>query len=86
MIHVTSAVPLSDAQRERLRQDVRAVVNWEPVLDETVDPAVLGGLIIRVQDWVYDASVKSRLESIREQLTQRSGHEIQSRRDRFGSE
>jgi F-type H+-transporting ATPase subunit delta len=39
-----------------------------------VDPDLLGGLVIRVGDWVYDASVRTRLAKIRDQLVERSSH------------
>lgn len=84
-VNVTSAVPLTDDERRRLCDDVRAVAQIEPLLFEKVDPAILGGLIIRVQDWVYDASVRTKLYGVRDQLVERSDHGIQSGRDRFGS-
>ena len=85
IVQVRSAVPLTDAERERIRDDIRAVGKREPVLQETVDPTLLGGLIVRVDDWVYDASLRTRLLNIRDQLIERSSHGIQSGRDRFGS-
>ena len=85
VVHVQSAVPLTDDERNRLREDVRAVGHFEPILDEKVDPDILGGLVIRIQDWVYDASVRSRLFQVRDQLIERSSHGIQSGRDRFRS-
>jgi F-type H+-transporting ATPase subunit delta len=48
-----------------------------------VDPSLLGGLVVRTGDYVYDASVRTRLETIRKQLIERSSHEIQTGRDRF---
>ena len=57
----------------------------EPVLHTRVDPDLLGGLVVRVGDWLYDASVRTRLADIRDQVIQRSSHEIQSGRDRFRS-
>lgn len=84
-VQVTSAVPLTDAERDRLRNDIRTVAGQEPILQENVDPDILGGLIVRVQDWVYDASVRTRLETIRTQLIERSSYGIQSGRDRFGT-
>jgi F-type H+-transporting ATPase subunit delta len=77
-VHVTSAVPLNDHERDRLRQDVREVAHFEPILIETIDPEVLGGLVIRIQDWVYDASVRARLQTVRSQLIERSSHGIPS--------
>ena len=40
---------------------------------------------MRIGDWLYDASVRTRLENLRNQLIERSSHEIQSGRDRFSS-
>ncbi len=82
-VRVESAVPLPDDQQERLRQELRAALRREPVLQTRVDPDLLGGLVVRVDDWVYDASVRSRLDNLRKQLIERSSHEIQSGRNRF---
>jgi F-type H+-transporting ATPase subunit delta len=71
---VTSAAPLPDDQREQLLHDLRARYNKEPVLTLRVDPALLGGLVVRVGDWLYDASVRARLENIRKQLIERGSH------------
>jgi F-type H+-transporting ATPase subunit delta len=84
-VFVQSAVPLPEDQQDRLRHELRALYNHEPVLETRVDPDLLGGLVVRVGDWLYDGSVSSRLETIRDQLIERSSHEIQSRRDRFSS-
>lgn len=83
VVHVRSAVPLTDSERGRLCDDVRHVAGFEPILQEAVDPEILGGMIVRVQDWIYDASVRTRLDTIRNQLVERSSHGIQSGRDRF---
>jgi F-type H+-transporting ATPase subunit delta len=85
LVQVQSAIPLTDAERDRVRSDIRAVIDLEPILEETVDPEILGGLIIRVGDWVYDASVRTRLQTIRNQLIERSSHGIQSGRNRFSA-
>jgi F-type H+-transporting ATPase subunit delta len=44
----------------------------------------LGGIVIRVGDTIYDSSLALRIKQLRERLRQRSLHEIQSGRDRFG--
>src|SRR5207253_2562808 len=53
--------------------------------NKTVVLDLLGGMTVRVGDWLYDASVRTQLETIRNQLITRSSHEIQSGRDRFSS-
>jgi F-type H+-transporting ATPase subunit delta len=82
---VDSAVPLPEDQRERLRQELRTTLRREPLLETRVDPGLLGGIVVRVGDWLYDASVRTQLETIRNQLIARSSYEIQTRRDRFST-
>jgi F-type H+-transporting ATPase subunit delta len=84
-VQVRSAVPLADDQRERLIRELQSSFGKEPVLSAQVDSALLGGLVVQVDDWVYDASVRTRLEIIRKQLVERSSHAIQSGRDRFST-
>jgi F-type H+-transporting ATPase subunit delta len=74
VVQVRSAVPLLDHQRERLVSELRKAFRQEPMLEAQVDPDLLGGLIVRVGDWLYDASVKSRLETLQNQLNERSLH------------
>jgi F-type H+-transporting ATPase subunit delta len=71
---VTSAVPLRDDQRERLRQQLRARFRKEPVLTARVEPDLLGGIVVRAGDWLYDASVRARLETVRQQIIERGRH------------
>ncbi len=61
------------------------MLEGEPVLDERVDPGVIGGIVVRIGDTVYDGSIANQLENLRQQIIDRSAHEIQSRRDRFRS-
>jgi F-type H+-transporting ATPase subunit delta len=82
---VRSAVPLEESQAERLRQELRAAFHREPVLHPQVDPELLGGLVVQVDDWLYDASIRTRLRQLRNQISEKSSHEIQSGRDRFSS-
>ncbi|MBM3994514.1 MAG: ATP synthase F1 subunit delta [Planctomycetes bacterium] len=84
-VHVYSAVPLSDEMQARLRAELHDDFKLEPVLVLYVDPSLLGGLKIRIGDTVYDSTVRTRINNLRNQLIERSSHEIQSRRDRFSS-
>jgi F-type H+-transporting ATPase subunit delta len=84
-VQVRSAVPLTDAQREQVRDLAHNYYGLEPILVEEEDPELIGGLRLQVGDRVYDATVRTRLESIKNQLIARSSHAIQRRRDRFRS-
>jgi F-type H+-transporting ATPase subunit delta len=82
---VRSAVKLDDDQKEKIAKQARDYFKMEPVLVEIVDPDLIGGLQIQVGDTLYDLSLKTQLEKIKQQLLARSSHEIQRRRDRIGS-
>ncbi len=82
-VEVTTATPLEAAAAQRLREALGPVVGGQPVLQQHVDPALIGGVVVRVGDTIYDASVARQLETMRQQMIDRSVHEIQSRRDRF---
>jgi F-type H+-transporting ATPase subunit delta len=84
-VHVRSAQPLPDDQRERLIVELKKAFEREPILESRVDPDLLGGLVVQVGDWLYDASVRSNLDTLRNQIIERSSHEIQSGRDRFST-
>ncbi len=82
-VEVRSAVPLAPDQRERLRGELRQVFQREPLLDEAVDRGLLGGLVVRVGDWLYDASLRTRLDRLLHEVVEKGSHEIQSGRERF---
>ncbi len=65
---VTSALPLTDAEQDIVRGDVVAKLGGSPAVVFRVDPAILGGIVIRLGDKVVDASVSGRLEGLRTSL------------------
>lgn len=82
-VEVTSAIPLNGELSGRIRDRLKAVLDKEPILTARVDPEVMGGLVLRIEDSVYDGSLATQLAKLRGQILQRSVHEIQSGRDRF---
>jgi F-type H+-transporting ATPase subunit delta len=65
---VVSAYPLDDAQRQLISSRLAAEVGTRVHLDERVDPDIIGGVIARVGDRVFDGSVRGRLERLRRTL------------------
>ena len=53
---VQTAVPLNDALRGQITQRLGAVMNKQVRLRETVDPDLIGGILIRVGDRVFDST------------------------------
>ncbi len=61
---VTSAVPLSDDQLATVKATLADNLRAEPVLPAKVDADLLGGLVVRVGDRVFDTSVRTRLATL----------------------
>ncbi|RME82468.1 MAG: ATP synthase F1 subunit delta [Zetaproteobacteria bacterium] len=63
---VVVAAPLSEEQRKKLGELVKRLAGAEEVaLEVREDPDILGGLIVRIGDRLWDASLRSRLEAMR---------------------
>ena len=73
---VTSARPLTEAQRERLAAAVRERPGREPSFVERVEPALLGGLVVQIGDEKTDGSVVTRLRNLGEALLDRGSRDI----------
>lgn len=67
-VDVTVAQKLTPEQLEAVRQRVSAALKKDAVVHQYVDESIIGGLVLRVQDQLIDASVKYQLEAMREQL------------------
>jgi F-type H+-transporting ATPase subunit delta len=65
---VTTAVELTPAQEQRLTEVLGRIYGRNIGLQVTVDPNVLGGLVVQVGDEVIDGSIAQRLESARRRL------------------
>ena len=62
---VTSAMPLTPAQAKGVAAALRTALGKDPEITTRVDPALLGGLKVRVGSRLFDASLKSRLDSLK---------------------
>jgi F-type H+-transporting ATPase subunit delta len=81
----TTAAPLDAADQDRIKAEFERQLGLSLAATFHVDPDLLGGLVARVDDTVYDHSVATGLVRLGEKLKQRSIHEIQHRRDRLGT-
>lgn len=71
LAEVTSAHPLTEAQQNTLTEKVKAMTNARSVeIAATVDPNLLGGVIIKVGSRVVDASLRGQLRRIGMKLAQ----------------
>ena len=62
---VVTAVPLSAEQTRGLASALRLSLGKDPEIETRVDPAILGGVKVRVGSRLFDASLKSKLDSLK---------------------
>ena len=84
-VHVTSAVELTEGMRAQIATAATQVAGKTARLVEKVDPAILGGLVVRIGDDKLDSSVSRQLEQIRDVFEERASHEIHSGKAFFES-
>jgi F-type H+-transporting ATPase subunit delta len=65
---VTSAAELTRDETEALTQRLSTMTGSDVELDVRIDEGLIGGLTVRIGDRLLDASVRGRLERLRDQL------------------
>lgn len=63
---IVTAIPLDAETRRMVEKRLRDMMDAEFVLDARVDPAIVGGIVLKVGDRVIDRSVRARLQSLRD--------------------
>lgn len=71
LARVTSAVPLTDTEREAIEQRLHRRFGEEIEVSYQVKPSIIGGVTLRVGDKYIDGSVATKLEAMRERLVRR---------------
>ena len=66
---VTSALPLSDDETKRIEKGLKDQLGGEAEVEFKVNPAILGGLVVRVGDKIVDGSVSGKLTSLEQSLS-----------------
>jgi ATP synthase F1 delta subunit len=67
-VQITSAVELEAATVERIGEEIGEQTGRKVNLVASVDPDVLGGIVLRVGNSILDASIRTRLENLRKQV------------------
>jgi len=68
-----SAAPLDEAQAQAVARALGGVTGGEVDLTTRVDPALVGGMLVKMQGRTYDGSVRARLLSLRRRLSGAEG-------------
>jgi len=82
-VTITTASEIDEPSFTILSEKLRGVLGGEPIISKVIDPEVLGGLVVRVGDTVYDASLSAQLHNVCRQMIEHSAREIQNRRESF---
>ncbi len=69
-VQVTSAVKLDDDTVSSIGRRIGEQTGLEVELSSEVDPDILGGIVLRVGNFILDASIRNRLEQLRKQVAQ----------------
>jgi len=67
-VEVTVAASLSDGFYTRLQGTLETITKKRVILDRKQDPALIGGVVLRIGDMVLDSSLKTRLEGLKNAL------------------
>ena len=69
-VQITSAVELDEGVVKRIGDEIGRQTGRTVELTATVDPEVIGGIVLRVGNSILDASIRTRLERLRKQVAQ----------------
>ncbi|MGI9186390.1 MAG: ATP synthase F1 subunit delta [Gaiellales bacterium] len=61
-VELTTAVAIDDATADTVQQQLASATGLTVTMDRTVDPTILGGVVLRVRDRLVDASLRRRLD------------------------
>ncbi|HVP68077.1 MAG TPA: ATP synthase F1 subunit delta [Anaeromyxobacteraceae bacterium] len=67
---VTSAVPLAEDEVKRIADKLAQATKAQVIVETSVDPAILGGVVAQVGSTVYDGSVRAQLDELRRSMKQ----------------
>jgi len=62
---VTTAIPLTDALKDKVLAKVKELTNKEVTVENIVDESIVGGFILQVGDKQFDASITGKLNNLR---------------------
>ncbi|WP_458399996.1 ATP synthase F1 subunit delta [Mailhella sp.] len=65
---VTTAVELDEEHMDSIKKTLESQTGRKLVLEFVIEPSIIGGIVLRVGDSVYDASLRAQLDNLREAI------------------
>ncbi|QDU28713.1 ATP synthase subunit delta [Anatilimnocola aggregata] len=82
-VSIRAAYPLSNPLRDRIAARLGEVLKRKVTLNVQIDPELLGGLVVRIGDTLYDGSVSSQLQRMKTVALQQTSQAIRDSLPRF---
>jgi F-type H+-transporting ATPase subunit delta len=82
---LTSASEIDESVKNNISDKLSKLLGKTVSLTSVVDPEILGGIVVRVGDTVYDGSVVSQLAQVRVKAVKKAADAIRAQLDRFAS-
>src|SRR5207302_9578296 len=70
-VDLTVALPLADDQLAQAQQRISAALKKEAVVHTYVDESIIGGVVVRVDDKLIDASVRHQLQAMKQRMLEK---------------
>ena len=67
---VTTAVPLTDALRDKVLAKVKDLTGNQVTIENKIDESIIGGFILRLGDLQYNASISNQLNNLKRSFSQ----------------
>jgi F-type H+-transporting ATPase subunit delta len=85
-VEFRSAQPLGRTDLDLVTSRLRTALKSELDVSQRVDPDMIGGLVVRIEDTLYDGSVRNRLSRLRGELLEETKRAIRESASRFAVE
>jgi len=82
-VDVKVAAPLDPAIEQELLAKLRSYGKGEPILNIAIDPEIVGGIIVKIGDRMYDGSLRTRFEMARRAIVERASELIETKPELF---
>ena len=82
---MTTAEKIDKSAKEEIANQLSKKLGKKVKLDSVIDPSIVGGVVVRVGDTVYDNSVVGQLQQVRQRAMEKAAEAIREKLDRFAT-
>ena len=83
VVEVTTAEPIDAGLEKQIKKSLSRSLGQDVQIRSRTDSTIIGGMVVRIGDKVFDGSVANQLETLREQAISKMAQEIRAGKDRF---